>query len=103
MGNFNSEDREKTGTTTISLLINSVYYFIECVFILSLCDGYRLVALHNGRVLTDASYESLKGARIAFTKLYSDKAWRRGTKAQWSHFYDPDLRWLEEKIGNVRE
>lgn len=103
MGNLNSVPQRQEGgqqekAQSMSLLINSIYYFIECVFILSLPNRYRLVVLHHGRVLTDACYETLRGARIAFSKLYSHKAWREGVKAQWSHFYDPDSEWLGEKI-----
>jgi hypothetical protein len=106
MENFTGETPKQTGVQeknpmTISMLINSVYYFIECVFILEFKDHYRLVALHNGKVLIDASYETLKGARIAFARLYGDKAWSEEIKAQWSHFYDPDTLWLEEKTKNI--
>ncbi|MGD2085445.1 MAG: hypothetical protein PVH61_04595 [Candidatus Aminicenantes bacterium] len=108
MENFTGETEEQTGVQeknpmTISMLINSVYYFIECVFILDFHNHYRLVALHGGRVLIDASYNTPRGARIAFSKLYGDKAkaWSREIKAQWSHFYDPDTRWLEEKTKDI--
>ena len=75
MENFTGETLKPTGYVEknplkISLLTNSIYYFIECVFILDLHDHYRLVVLHLGRVLTDASYETLRGARIAFSKMY---------------------------------
>jgi hypothetical protein len=107
MMNFNDKAQKPTAvqekkTTTISLLINSVYFFIGCVFIVDLHDHYRLVAVHNGRLLTDASYETLRGARIAFSKLYRNKAWKEGIKAQWSPFYDPDIRWLEEKTKDIK-
>jgi len=107
MENFTVETQKQTGAQeknpmTISMLINSVYYFIECVFILDLHDHYRLVALHNGKVLTDASYETSRGARIAFARLYGDKAWSEEIKAQWSHFYDPDTCWLEKKTKDIR-
>lgn len=88
-------------TTKISLLINSAYYFIECVFILHRYDHYRLVALHNGIVLTDACYKTIKGARIAFSKRYKKKAWSDEVKAEWSCFYDPDTRWLEERVEEI--
>ena len=94
-------DQEKK-PMTISMLINSVYYFIECAFILDFHDHYRLVALHGGKVLIDASYETPRGARIAFSKLYGDKAWSAEIKAQWSHFYDPETRWLQEKTKDLK-
>ena len=94
-------DEKKPDLTTISLLVNSIYFFLQCVFIIKAEDGYRLVALHNGKVLTDITYDSLRGARIAFSKLYGNKAWEEDVKAQWSHFYDPDSRWLAKKIGGI--
>jgi hypothetical protein len=81
----------------ISRLINSVYFFIDCVYILKSKDKYRLVALHHRRVLCDKDYSTLRGCRIAFDKIFKDKAWRSKVKADWSHFYDPDKRWLEKK------
>jgi len=83
----------------ISILINSVYYFIECVYILILHDRCRLIVLHRGRVLTDRTYKTVRGARIAFSKLYKHKGWKDGIKAQWSHLYDPEVKWLEEREG----
>ncbi|MCP5104732.1 MAG: hypothetical protein GY950_15210, partial [bacterium] len=60
----------KEDPVKISLLINSIYYFIESVFIMELREGYRLLVLHRGRVLADEIYKTVKGARIAFVKMY---------------------------------
>ena len=80
----------------VSRLINSVYYFIDCVYILKSENKYRLVALHYGRVLCDKYYPTIRGCRIAFEKLFKDKAWDETVKANWSGFYDPDKEWLDE-------
>lgn len=82
---------------TLMILINSVYYFLECVYILEKKDRYQLVVIHNGRVLTYRDYKTRKGAKIAFQKLYRDKAWKEGVKADWTHSYQVDRRWLKEK------
>lgn len=82
----------------ISLLVNSIYYFIESVFIMAVNKGYRLVAIHQGRLLTDEIYKTARGARIAFLKLYGNKAWRNGVKAEWSRFYPPEPEWFGEKL-----
>jgi hypothetical protein len=66
------------------LLKNSVYYFLECVYILYSKGSYRLVVLHNNRLLTYKNYNSLKGAKIAFQKIYKGKAWKAGVKAKWN-------------------
>lgn len=82
----------------ISRLINSIYYFIEIVFILKKDDKFRLIALHDRRVLTNSTYQTLIGAKIAFSKLYQDKAWKEDVKAEWTDFYTPDRQWLIEKL-----
>ena len=83
----------------ISMLINSVLYFIECVFIIRTKDKFRLVALHHGRVLFDRYYPTERGCKIAFHKLFKEKAWNEEVNADWSHFYGPDKLWLEEKMS----
>jgi hypothetical protein len=82
---------------TISMLINSIYYFIECVFILRSKNKYRLVALQHSRVLMDKEYPTENGCRIAFARFFKNKAWDETIKPEWSHFYDPDKDWFEEK------
>jgi hypothetical protein len=88
---------ESTEDITISMLINSAHYFIQCVFILKAKNKYRLVVLHNGKVLADSYYNTVRGCKIAFIKRFKEKAWSEEIKAQWSHFYDPDKPWLEKK------
>ena len=83
----------------ISRLINSVYYFIDCVYILKTVNKYRLVALHKGRMLCDMYCSKSNDCKIAFDKLFKDKAWSEEIKAEWSHFYDPDKQWLEKKCS----
>jgi len=81
----------------ISMLINSVYYFIDCVYILRSTGKYRLVALHQSTVLHDQYYPSDDECKIAFEKLFKEKAWKEEIQPDWSHFYDPDKKWLAKK------
>jgi len=81
----------------ISRLINSVFYFIDCVYIIKLSNNYRLVALHQQHVLCDKYYPTERGCKIAFQKMFKDKAWSEEVTADWSNFYDPDKRWLAKK------
>ncbi|UCH95153.1 MAG: hypothetical protein JSV88_33590 [Candidatus Aminicenantes bacterium] len=85
----------------ISMLINSVHYFIDCVYIRREKNNYRLVALHNRRVLWDKQYPTLKGCKIAFQKQFKEKAWQEGVKAEWSPFYPPDKVWLGKKYKHL--
>jgi hypothetical protein len=82
----------------ISRLENSVYYFLDYVFIVEEEDSFRLLVIHRGKVLTDKLYPTLRGARIAFRHIYEGKAWSKDLKARWSNFYQPDKRWLNSKL-----
>lgn len=85
------------GARRISLLTNGVYYFIETVFLLETVEGYRLIAIHGGKLLIDETYKTAKGARIAFLKFYGYKAWEEGVKPFWTPFYPP-----EENVGPLK-
>jgi hypothetical protein len=88
---------------TISMLINSIHYFIDCVYILRSKNKYRLVVLQHSRVLLDKEYPTANGGRIAFTRFFKYKAWDETIKPEWSHFYDPDKEWLEEKQRRIEK
>lgn len=82
----------------VSILSNAVYYFFQRVFIVSYSGTYRLIAVHNGELLADESYNTAKGAKIAFLKLYWYRAWQDGVKPEWTSFYVPDHEWLSGKF-----
>jgi hypothetical protein len=82
----------------ISVLTNSIYYFIETVFIMAVKNGYRLIVIQQRRLLTDEIYKTPGGARIAFLKFYGNKAWEEGVKAIWSKFYPPIPGWCDRKL-----
>jgi len=83
----------------ISLLINTVCYFLETVFIMSIENGYRLIVVHRGKVWTDEIYNTFEEAKSAFLNKYDEKAWKKGITPKWSHFYPPDAKWLKKKLG----
>ncbi len=88
-----SQQRDKTGdahSRQTSLLVNSVYFFIETVFILETPDDYRLIAIHKGTLLKDTTYKTPKGAKIAFLKFFGDKAFETGVKPNWTPFFPPE-------------
>jgi hypothetical protein len=85
-------DRER-----VCILINSIYFFVGSVFISDLKGNYRLIANHNGKILFDKSYPTLRGAKIAFSKLFGPRSWRENVKAEWSDFYDADANWLDAR------
>lgn len=81
----------------VSTLVNSVLYFLDSAVIIREADDYRLVVFHNKQVLADQSYETLRGAKIAFSKLFQYKAFLN-SKAEWSHLYPPEQEWLDDKL-----
>lgn len=82
----------------ISILTNSVCYFMETVLIAMEDGEYRLLAIHQGKLYTDHKYKTARGARIAFLKLWGYRAWQEDIQAIWSHFYPPDKGWYDQKI-----
>ncbi|MGD2088016.1 MAG: hypothetical protein PVH61_17690 [Candidatus Aminicenantes bacterium] len=84
--------------TKISRLLNSIYYFLDYVFIIISETGYRLVILHHDQVIMDVHYHSLRGAKIAFAKYFGERAWAEEVQPQWSHTYQPDNAWISEKL-----
>jgi hypothetical protein len=81
----------------VSTLVNSVLYFLDSAVIIREANDYRLVVLHNKQVLADQGYETLRGAKIAFSKLFQYKAFLN-SKAEWSHLYPPEQKWLDDKL-----
>jgi hypothetical protein len=82
----------------VTVLENSIYYFLECVFIIIEDDRYRLVVAHQKQLLLNCVYNTLRGAKIAFSRMYLAKAWREDIKAEWTHPYPPELKWLKQKL-----
>ena len=80
------------GEKRISILKNSIYYFLGSVFIICQGSCYRLVVMSNGRLLVDESYKSAKGCKIAFSRFYRDKVWKEGVKPRWSAFFSMEDR-----------
>jgi hypothetical protein len=87
----------------ISNLINSFLYSLPCAFIMAVNGKYRLMALKNNKVVADKLYNTIKGARSAFQKLFKEHSWRENVTPEWSHFYDPEKEWLDEKLSYVNE
>lgn len=82
----------------IYLLTNHVQYYLQYVFILVERTGYRLVVIHDGLVKTNKCYASLRGAKIAFARMYNRKAWKKGVEPEWGPPHKPSGDWLENKI-----
>jgi hypothetical protein len=84
--------------TKICILVNAVYYFLESVFIVISEDHCRLVVIHNKKLIVDQCYETLRGAKIAFYRMYKDKGCVTAMSNEWSANYHPDSKWLEKRL-----
>ncbi len=80
---------KETEVLNIYLLQNSIDYFFESVFVLEYIHGFKLTVIHQGRVVFENLYKSIKGAMIAFSMKYNFKKWTTGTSPMWSRFVPP--------------
>ena len=88
---------------SITRLENSVQYFLHCVFIIVSGDRYHLVVIHNMQVLTDSDYDTLRGAKIAFSQLYCQQMCSEDVKPNWTQLYHPEDEWYTEKMGLLEQ
>ncbi len=70
----------------VSLLKNSIYYFLQGVLIIQEKEGFRLLVIQHGKLLDDELYRTVRGARIAFAKRYKYKLWAKNTGPRWTPF-----------------
>ncbi|MCP5049596.1 MAG: hypothetical protein GY940_20670 [bacterium] len=86
----------------ISVLTNSLDFFLGSVFMLRDNESYRLVVMHNERVLIDEPYKTAKGAKIAFYRFCRYRVWKEGVKPRWTPFYNPDVESIEDVTREER-
>jgi len=67
----------------ITQLLNSFHYYLSHVYIVVKDGKYRLVVLRHNKVLTDRHYKTLEGAKIAFSRMYGNQAWKAEIKPYW--------------------
>ncbi len=87
----------------ISRLLNSIQFYLECAFIVMEVKGCRLVIIHKGRVYMNTLYNTLRGAKIAFTKYFARRAYQEDVKPTWSHDYHPDDIWLNQQFEIMKK
>jgi len=96
--------KEEKNEPLISVLMNSVYFFLEHAFIVSDKNNYRLFVRHRNEVLADQDYKSLRGAKIAFSKLFQQNAFDKDySHPQWSPLYTPERNWLYKNFQSFLE
>lgn len=87
----------------VSILANSYKYFVEHVLIILHDDCYRLLVIHKWQLLTDQCYKTLRGAKIAFSRLYNQKKWKKEVEPEWSDFYVPGVEYFDNKTNTIEK
>ena len=98
--NTNTNKPINVNEPPLTVLGNSIYYFFHHVLILEEKKRFRLVVIHDNRILFDNHYKTIRGARIAFEKLFNEKKIPHG-KAWWTSFYPPEPGWLELMLNGI--
>jgi len=82
----------------IIIMVNSSRYLLDYVIVVFEEYGYRLVVNRSGEIITDNTYETLGGAKVAFLKFKHLMAFFDADRPKWSHAYVPDKEWLEKRV-----
>ncbi|NIM18065.1 MAG: hypothetical protein GTO45_39320 [Candidatus Aminicenantes bacterium] len=94
----NDRKVRKKNRVYISVLKNSALYFIDSVLLIAVKGKYQLVVIHDATVLWNKVYTTIRGARIAYQKVFKKKSFQERIKADWSYFYPPEPDWLNERL-----
>lgn len=95
---------------TVSLLIAPHHYFLHKVFFVVYKDCFRLVVWNNRKgILTNSLYSTIRGAKIAFSRLYRfEKAAESPDAIYWSGEFEPEernffsiIKEAEESYGTI--
>lgn len=85
----------------IILLENAVYYFIDYVLIILEQEIFRLVVIADGHKVIDKSYDTIRGAKVAFFRSFKHRARGEFSKPRWSAVFPPEKEWLEDRLKGI--
>jgi hypothetical protein len=91
----------------ISVLSNSPNYFLDTVLVSYEKGKYKLLAIGNSYLYVDKNYNTPRGAKIAFSRIFHYKTWHDETdkikkiKQNWSPFYKPEPKWWARVISQA--
>ncbi len=94
--------KPKNSKYPVSVLINSVYFFLNVTLIIQEETKFRLLVIRNKKKIADKRYQTLKGARIGFHRAFRTYKYEDDMETMWSPFYNPEESWLE-KLSNYPE
>jgi len=67
----------------ILMLHNAPFYSLDCVYILATYGRYRLIVLHERRLLVDETYNTVKAAEAAFKNEFMKRRLNRHIRPLW--------------------
>jgi hypothetical protein len=84
----------------IAILENAIFYFLNRVIIIKdeKSDQYRLIVISKDQIIVDRLYDTPRGAKIAFARMFLNRAWSNEVRSSWSHYYRPYNKWLNKTL-----
>jgi len=79
-------DKSLVRDRKISILINSNRFSLDSVYIMKEDEKYKLVVIHNRKVLKEKYYKTAKGCRSVFSMSYGGSVEEK-IIPQWSDFW----------------
>lgn len=105
MGHSGDQSQVKINGTGINarkwhyhILTNRNCFYIQHALILFVGRQYRLIVYHGEKVLIDKTYKTLRGPKIAFSKLYRKRAFNDSIIPRWSKEIPGDLKALDPQL-----
>jgi hypothetical protein len=86
----------KRSPAKVSVLLNSLDYLLEFVFILETAGAFRLVVKTLGVILTDELYATVEAAQAGFKLKYCGGV--ETIPLRWSEFLHPEVEWMSRLL-----
>ena len=80
------------------ILTNRNCFYIHHALILFADKQYRLIVCHDEKVLIDKTYNTIRGSKIAFSKLYRKRSFDDSIIPSWSKGIPGDLKKLDPPL-----
>jgi hypothetical protein len=86
----------------ISLLVNSFLFFLDTVFILYEKDDFRLIVLHDYKVLADKFFPTLEEAKQSFLNNFKYKAYEKYSTPCWWDDHMVENEWVKNHLKKIK-
>lgn len=89
---------KKESPLKVSVLLNAHLFYLHWTFIIRENKEIRLIAINKRKFTLEKNYKTVRGAKIAFTRIFSNLKKNYKTfklKQEWSPFYEPEKEWID--------